>query len=117
MTEETLTELQNRLENRERQIAAMHRISAALFSKTDTDSLLRETLTVALETVDADAGSLLLFDPQRGKLVFRYVIGEAAATLRGREIDLIEHASSKAATVFRTGEPSITSDTRVDIHD
>lgn len=117
MSQTTLDELRNRLENRDRQIAAMHRISAALFSKTEPDALLRETLTVALDTVDADAGSLLLFDSQRGKLVFRYVIGDAANTLTGRDLDIEDHANSKAAIVFRTGEPLITNDTRVDIHD
>ena len=117
MNQLTLGELKARLETREQQITAMHRISAALFSKTDTDSLLRETLTVALDTVDADAGSLLLYDPDSRKLVFRYVIGEAAATLRGRQIDIDDHANSKAATVFRTGEPLITNDTRADNYD
>ena len=117
MLQATLDELRARLETRDQQITAMHRISAALFSKTDTDSLLRETLTVALDTVDADAGSLLLYDQESHKLVFRYVIGEAAQTLRGREIDIEDHASSKAATVFRTGEPLITNDTRIDVHD
>jgi signal transduction histidine kinase len=116
-TDPTLDELKARLNTREQQITAMHRISAALFSKTDTDSLLRETLTVALDTVDADAGSLLLYEPESGKLVFRYVIGDAANTLRGQELDIEDHANSKAATVFRTGQPLITSDTRIDVHD
>ncbi len=117
MTETDIDDLKARLKIREQQIAAMHRISAALFSKTDTDSLLRETLTVALDTVDADAGSLLLYDAETHKLVFRYVIGGAANALRGAEIDIDNHASSKAAIVFRTGEPLITNDTRVDVHD
>lgn len=117
VTQETLLELQTRLEMRERQIAAMHRISAALFSKTDTDSLLRETLHVALETVDADAGSLLLCDRDRRKLIFRYVFGEAAPTLMNKEIDIEAHSMSKAAIVFKTGMSLITIDTSTDIHD
>ncbi len=109
--------LLSRLEARERQMAAMHRISEALFSKRDTGSLLKEALTVALETVDADAGSLLLYDDNQKKLVFRYVIGDASDSLTGVSIDTSEESVSKAAIVFRSGKSQITKDTRLDGHD
>jgi len=110
MTEESVSALQARLEMRERQIEAMHRISAALFSKTSLDDLLRETLTVSLHTVQADAGSILLFDRERHVLVFRYVIG-GATELVGREFDPITDLKGNASRVFRTGEALITPDT------
>jgi len=102
--------LQARLDMRERQIDAMHQISAALFSKTSLDDLLRETLTVSLHTVQADAGSILLFDRERQVLVFRYVIG-GATELVGREFDPVTDLKGNASRVFRTGEALITPDT------
>jgi signal transduction histidine kinase len=101
--------LQQRLEMRERQLNAVHQISAALFSVNDLDTLLRQTLLVSLETVDADAGSLLLYDPDRRKLVFRYVKG--ATELTGREIDP-DDPNARASIVFREGVSRITEDTR-----
>lgn len=111
MTEDSLYALQQRLELRDRQIRAMHRISAALYSKNDLDALLRETLHVSLETVDADAGSILLYDMQRQKLIFRYVIGKTE--LIGREIDP-QDEKAKAAEVFRTGNSLLTDTSRED---
>ena len=101
--EADLETIKQRLEMRERQIDAVHRISAALYSKNDLDALLRETLRVALETVEANAGSILLFDREKRKLVFRYVMGEKAAELVGVEIDP-EDGRAKVAAAFRSGK-------------
>ena len=111
--EEQVTKMKQRLEMRERQVDAVHRISAALYSKNDLDSLLRETLHVALETVEADAGSILLFEPIKNKLVFHYVVGKTE--LVGREIDP-QHEVAKAAAVFRSGETLLTRDTRTETY-
>ena len=109
--EQQLYSIKQRLEMRERQIEAVHRISAALYLKNDLDSLLRETLHVALETVEADAGSILLFEREKRKLVFHYVVGAKAAELMGGEIDPDdEHANAAAA--FRSGQTVLTHDPR-----
>lgn len=113
MTEESLYAVLQRLDLRERQIKAMHRISAALTSKNALDTLLRETLHVSLETVDAEAGSILLYDKERDKLVFRYVIGKTE--LIGQVIDRNDRVA-KAAAVFRTGVSQLIEDTRTDVH-
>lgn len=114
MTQDSLQSLRERLEMRERQLLAVHRVSAALFSITDLDALLRETLHVSLETVEADAGSILLYDAQKRRLVFRYVIGKTE--LIGQEIDPEEDRTGRAAEVFRTGMPLLTADTRREGH-
>jgi len=101
--------LQQRLEMRERQIDAVHRVSAALFSKSDLDSILRETLHVGLEVVGAPVGSILLYDKDRRRLIFRYVVGKSA--LIGLEIDPEEDIDGKAATAFRTGKSLLTVNT------
>ncbi len=115
MTEESVKALQARLEIRERQVNAMHQISAALFSKTSLDDLLRETLTVSLQTVEADAGSILLYDREKNVLVFRYVIG-GATELIGREFDPRIDTTGNASRVFRTGHALITPDTSMSGH-
>ena len=114
--EENWHKMRQRLEMRERQIDAVHRISAALYSKNDLDSLLRETLHVALETVEADAGSILLYDRDKRKLVFHYVIGEKAAELMGGEVDP-DNPHGKAAAAFRTGQTVLTLDPRAESYD
>src|SRR5260221_6093027 len=90
--------LRHRLSLREGQLKAVHNISAALFSRGDLDELLRDSLCVLLQTVNADAGSILLYDKEKRKLVFRYVIGTAASKLTGGEIDP-EDPVGKAAAV------------------
>ncbi len=114
MAEETIETLRQHLELRQRQLDTVHRISAALSSKSDVDSLLRETLRVSLDTVDADAGSLLLYNPERRKLVFAHVIGKTE--LLGQEIDPQDQAG-KAAAVFRTGQSLLTADTSTEGYD
>lgn len=114
MSEDRVQSLEQYLAMRDRQIEAVHRVSAALFSKTDLDSLLHETLRVSLETLEADAGSIYLYDKEKQKLVFRYIYG-GATSLLGVEIDPEEDRTGNAATVFRTGKPLLT-DTRTDTH-
>ncbi len=75
----------------------------------DLNSILRETLRVSLKTVCADAGSLLLYDAEKRKLVFEFVVGKTE--LIGMEIDPETDLNGKASTVFRTGQPLITLDT------
>jgi len=103
-----ITELSNRVELLDRQINAVHTIAEAFSSKIDHDALLRETLRVSLETLQAGAGSLILFDPEKEKLVFRYVLPEASAGLIGLELEPDD--SSIAGSVFTTGEFRISED-------
>lgn len=108
MDSSTHTDLQARLSYRERQLAAVHRVSAALFQQIELEALLRQTLLVSLDTVGADAGSILLYDAERRRLVFRHVVGKTE--LIGREIDPTQDRTGKAATVFREGRSLITED-------
>ena len=95
------------LAHRERQIEAIRAISEAIFSHTSIDDLLRETLSVAMETIGAGAGSVQIHDPARDVLVFRYVVGPAAHQLQDFTIPT---SQGIAGRVFRTGAPDITSE-------
>ena len=92
-----------------RQIEAVQRISTALYSVTDTDTLLRQALDVALEVVGADAGSILLYNADRNSLVFRHAVGPVAASLIGTGLDL-SLGKGIAGDVFRTGVGRLTPD-------
>src|SRR5437879_13404871 len=101
MVEESPEALREQLRRRERELAAIRRITAALHARTKPDELVRQTLDVAVATVDATAGSVLLHEPKSNKLVFKYVIGASADRLTGFEMDVGQ--SSIGGTVFGDG--------------
>jgi len=105
---EAMRVLRERLDLREKQLSTVYRVSAALYSQKDLESLLRQTLNVSLETVDADAGSLLLYDRDKDRLIFSHV--EGPADLRGREVDPND-PSAKVSLVYRSGQSLLISDT------
>jgi len=109
-----LEQLKARLDRRERQLAAVYRIGQALYSKVDFEELLWESLSVALRTVHASAGSILLYDPGKDRLIFKYAIGEKAPLLKDREE--IRPDEGIAGEVFRSGQPLITPDVAQDPH-
>jgi len=106
--EDRLAALEARTELLDRQIDAVHTIAAAFSSKIEHDELLKVTLQVSLETVDAGAGSIIIFDPEKQKLVFEYVLPEASAGLVGLELEPDD--SSIAGSVFNTGEFRLSED-------
>jgi len=106
--------LEEALEQRNRQLAAVFQITSALYARAKEglrapalDELLQETLQVALDVVNADAGTLYLANPERQTLVLRYVVGEKAEQLQGMEIP---DDKGVAGEVFRTGQARITAD-------
>lgn len=96
-----------------RQLEATQQISAALFSVTDTEALQRMALQTAMDVVEADAGSLLIYDGERNALVFRHVVGPVAASLLGTSLDL-SLGLGIAGQVFTSGEARITHDAEQD---
>ncbi len=100
--------LQADLRHRERQIEAIRRTSEALFSHPSVDRMIEATLTLALDVLRADAGTVFLHDPREDTLVFRYVIGGAAQQLMGTAIPATQ--GGVAWTVFQSGAPMLTGD-------
>lgn len=86
------------------QLAAIERISHALFHTIDLDQLVETTLRIALEEVDAEAGSILLADHETQQLVFQYSIGEKPVP-RGTAIGW---DSGISGAVFQSGAPRLT---------
>jgi signal transduction histidine kinase len=102
-----IQELKNNLRHRERQIEAMRRTTEALFSQDSLDSLIRQSLHVAVEVIGADAGTLQLHEPSHNKLVVRYAIGPATENLIGFSIAADRGIPGQ---VFQTGVADIASD-------
>lgn len=99
--------LERELAERRDQIDAVRRISAALSRVIEVDELTREALDVSLECVGAEAGSVYVYDPEKDKLVFKYVVGEKADVLTGMEI---EPDQGLAGKVFQSGEIDVSED-------
>ena len=102
-----MTDTEQQLALARRQLEAVQRISAALYSITDLDVLQRMALQTAMDVVEADAGSLLVYDDEKNALVFRHVVGPVADTLTGTTLDLAR-GPGIAGQVFHTGIPRIT---------
>lgn len=104
-------ELKAELANRTRELEAVRRISEALYSKTNLDDLERETLRVSMEVVDANAGSIILYDPEQEKLVFKYVVGDKTDVLTGMTM---EPDQGICGEVLQSGEAKISEDVSKD---
>jgi GAF domain-containing protein len=95
------------LYRRERELAAVYRITAALYNRTRLEDLIQQTLLAAMETAEAAEGSVLLHDAARNVLVFRYVESaspQVREQLCGREMPVDRGI---AGAVFQSGRGMI----------
>lgn len=105
--DETYAELVLRI----RQLDAIRTISAAVYSTTDPDELVRLCLEASLEVVGCQAGSVILYDRERGKLVFRDAVGPRAEEIIGFEMAPDEGIAGR---VFRSGRIEVSEDVQSD---
>jgi len=92
------------LAHRERQIAALRRVGEVLSSQTKADDTVRETLAVAVEVLEADAGSLQMYDAKTECLIFRFVALPEDSHLIGLATPISKGIAGK---VFRSGVPDL----------
>jgi signal transduction histidine kinase len=100
-----------RLLQRERELEAVRRICEAISRERHSDKLIEQALLVALDVVEAEAGSILLADPKARRLAFRHVVGEKAELIRGLAIPWDK---GLAGAVFLSGRPEIIGDAKKD---
>jgi len=93
-----------------RALGALRRASETLYRRTSVTDILRDALQIVADAVDAEAGSILLHDPETDRLVLRHVIGPAAGLVR----NLTVSRDSIAGTVFHSGEPLLITDVAAD---
>jgi GAF domain-containing protein len=111
MTEaQTIAALADRLARRERELRAVHEISAAMHARAELDDLVRRTLLTAVETLEATAGSILLHEPEPRELVFRFVHGPSAGIARMLHGRAIPDTEGIAGHVFQSGQSLLTPD-------
>ena len=102
--------LRERLRRRERELAAIRDITAAMHRRTNLDELERQALDVAIRTVDAAGGTIYIHDPKTSELVFRYVVGatpEITGRLRGMRMPDTQGISGE---VFHSRQGRVTLD-------
>jgi signal transduction histidine kinase len=110
-TTPTYDELEQHLRARARQLHAVVSVTRALQAHLEPDELLQHAVTTAMDTVEADAGSIILHDAERGTLVFRHVEGPSKDKITGLEI---ADTQGIAGDVFHTGASRISHDVNRD---
>jgi len=110
-TEDKTPESGRRVAELQRQLDAVHLIATELGRLTELEGLVKRSLEVALDVVDAQAGSILLHDPTSDKLVFRYVVGGAGDQLVGTTIEI---GRGIAGRVFREGRTCVSDQVELD---
>ena len=100
-----ITQLEADIQLRDRQLAAVRRLAADLSSITKLEDTIEEALEISLDVVSAPAGSIVLYDPKKRKLVYRHVIGDAADKLTGMELEPTEGI---AGSVFQSRTSRVT---------
>lgn len=98
------------LARREMELAAAQRMSEVFSQHNKLQDLMAQALQIALDVVDAENGSILLADPDAGRLVFYHSIGTKPVP-PGTTVPCDEGI---AGTVFRTGRPEIVPDAQAD---
>lgn len=96
---------------RAKELEAALCISQALFEELGVDDLVEEVLRTALKVVDAEAGSILLANPDKKELVFRYTIKGKAKELIGTSIPWDQ---GLAGAVFLSGQSELIRDVKQD---
>lgn len=103
--------LEQRLQQRDRELTAVVNMTHALQNRLDLSELMSQAVLAAMSTVNADAGSLLLHDATRHTLVFRHAEGPTRDRVIGLEF---EDTRGIAGDVFHSGKarisPDVTSD-------
>ena len=94
---------------RDRELEAARKISEALFQHRDIDALVEAALHTALDEVGAEAGSVLLAEPDSRQFVFRYSVGESIVP-KGTSIPWDQGIAGK---VFQTGVAAMFSEPRL----
>lgn len=107
----SIEELRRELERRNREYRAIRKISHELSSKLSLNELVIDTLEISMESVTAGAGSLILYDPKKEKLVFKYVVGPAKEKLTGFEMNPDQGI---CGSVFQSGRALISDDVTQD---
>jgi class 3 adenylate cyclase/DNA-binding response OmpR family regulator len=105
--EQRVTEATEDLRRRVRELTALTEASQAINSVMNTDRLLEQILELSREVMTAEASSLLVLEPETGKLQFVVARGTAGPALKSTTVDL---GQGIAGWVAQSGEPLLIAD-------
>ena len=97
-------------DRQKRELEAARRISEVLFHYQKTEDIVEEALQTALEIVNAEAGSVLLANPETRELVFYHSVGMKPV----KPGTTIPWDQGIAGSVFQSGKPLVSSDVPTD---
>ncbi len=92
-----------------REIRALEMVSRLMDTIPDINNMLLKIMEISREILDAEAASVLLYDPQKKELYFEVALGRASETLKSKRLGLYEGI---AGYVARTGRPVNIADVR-----
>ncbi|GAB4432667.1 MAG: hypothetical protein Kow0031_14090 [Anaerolineae bacterium] len=94
-----------------RQLATLSEVSMAVSATLDLPTSLKRVMDLSVEILHAEAGSLLLADPNSNTLTFEVVLGPAGEELLGVKTPI---GKGIVGTVAQTSEPLIINDVSAD---
>jgi len=97
-------------DRQKRELEAARRISEVLFQYQRIEDLVEEALQTALDIVNAQAGSVLLANPETKELVFYHSIGQSPV----KPGTSIPWTQGIAGSVFQSGLPLVSADVKKD---
>lgn len=103
--------LYREMEERTRQLAALNEVGSVITSTLDLNAALNLIMDIAVELLQAQAGSLVLVDQDTGELVFEMTAGPGSADLVGVRLP---PGTGVVGTVVQEGKPAIVRDAQTD---
>ena len=97
-------------DRQKRELEAARRISEVLFQHQEIEDLVGEALQTALDIVNAQAGSVLLANPETKELVFYHSIGQSPV----KPGTSIPWNQGIAGSVFQSGKPLVSTNVKKD---
>ena len=99
--------LYREMEKRAQQLAALNEVGGVITSTLDLRTVLNLITAKAVELLQAEAGSLVLVDPETGQLVFEVTAGPGSADLVGTRLP---PGTGVVGAVVQDGKPVIIKD-------
>ncbi len=103
----TIEDYTHRLERRLREMEAMSEVALALSAVMDVDLLLERIMDTSKDVMHAEASSLLLLEPDTGRLRFHVARGTAGVALQSTTVEV---GQGIAGWVAQTGKPLLLPD-------
>jgi len=103
--------LYREMEQRAQQLATLNEVGRTITSTLELRPALNLIMDKAVEILNAEAGSLLLVNPETGDLIFEVTLGPTAGDIQGTRLRM---GTGIVGTVAQTAEPVIVNEAQSD---